>query len=166
MRNCAPPLLLAAIVSACTGPAAPPSLLPRASEAIDPRIPVERPMNDRPVDPALASRLAELLNRARSGDAAFQSAANEAERLASAAGPAHGDHWVAAQEALSAAIAAREQTVQALSDIDALGASRLQVNGGIAPNDLAAIKNAGAEAGAIDERQARRIAAVQSSLAR
>jgi len=161
-----PALLVLLFVSACTGPVAPPSLLPRAAEAIDPRVPVERPMNDRPVDPALASRLAALVDQARSGDSAFQPAAAEAERLAAAAGAPQSEGWIAAQQALSAAIAARDPTVKALGDIDLLGADRLQVNGGLSPNDLAAITQAGAEVGAIDERQARTIKSLQNRLAR
>lgn len=152
------------LLGACAGPVAPPSLLPRAAESIDPRLPVVRPMNDRPVDPALAGRLAELVNQAKSGDAAFQPAADEAERLAAAAGGRQSESWIAAHEALSAAIAARDPTVAALSAIDALGADKLQAQGGLAPNDLAAIKDAGNAVGEIDKRQAGVIAAIQRRL--
>jgi hypothetical protein len=154
-----------AALAACTAPGGPyPSLAPRANEAVDPRVPVERPMNDRPVRPALASRLGELVAQARNGDAAFEGAAAMAEKLASSAGGQQSEGWVAAQEALSAAIAARGPTVVALGDIDAIGANALQTQGGIAPNDLAAIKNAGAEVGAMDRRQAARIKAIQDRL--
>jgi len=152
------------LLAGCASGAAPPSLLPRAAEAIDPRVPVVRPMNDRPVDPALARRLADLVGLARSGDAAFRPAAAEAERLAGAAGAAHSDSWVAAQEALSRAVAARHPTAQALGDIDALGADALAEKRGLAPADLAAIKEAAAEAAAIDQRQAETIAAIQRRL--
>src|SRR3954451_8150547 len=82
-------------LSACsTPPGHYPSLQPRAAEAIDPRVPVERPMNDRPVSPALASRLAELVAQAHAGDAAFEPAVNQAERLAATAGPAGSEGWV------------------------------------------------------------------------
>ena len=64
----------------------------------------------------------------------------------------------------TAAIAARSPVGQALGDIDALAASALQVNGGIAPNDLDAIKAAQTEVGAIDARQAARIDAIQKRL--
>ena len=121
----------------------PPSLAPRAAEAIDPRVPVVRPMNDRPVDAALARRLAELVSQARSGDSAFRGQAATAERLAAAAGPRQSESWIAAQEALSAAIEARAPTATALGDIDALGADKLQAQGGLAPADLAAIRSAG-----------------------
>jgi len=158
-------LVVMASLSACASPGGPyPSLQPRAAEAIDPRVPVERPLNERPVSAALASRLAELVAEARAGEAAFDTAANEAERLAATAGTPQSEGWVAAQEALSAAAAARGPTGMALGDIDALGANALQAQGGIAPNDLAAIKSAGAEVGAIDQRQADRIKAIQARL--
>src|SRR5438105_5915770 len=157
--------LIVLSLSACAAPGGPyPSLRPRAAEAIDPRVPVERPLNDRPVTPALASRLAELVAQARSGDAAFAPAADQAERLAAAAGAPQSESWVAAQQALSVAAAARAPTASASGDIDAIGASMLQSQGGIAPNDLAAIKSAGAEVGAIDQRQAGRIKAIQRRL--
>src|SRR5207237_6214989 len=145
-------VLSIAALSACSASGGPyPSLQPRAAEAIDPRVPVERPMNDRPVTATLASWLAELIAQAHSGDASFEPAASEAERLAAAAGAPQSEGWIAAQEALSAAAAARGPTVAALGDIDALGANALQTQGGIAPNDFAAIKSAGAGVGAVDQ---------------
>ena len=159
------PLFLLAAMGACAGPGGPPpSLLPRAAEAIDPRVPVERPMNGRPVDAALAAKLAELVGQARAGDAAFAPAAAEAERLAGAADGAHGESWVAAQQALSAAIELRSPTARALGDVDALGADKLQAQGGLSPADLAAIKRASDEVGAIDQRQAKIVKAIQSRL--
>ena len=152
-------------LGACAAPGGPyPSLQPRAAEAIDPRVPVERPLNERPVTPALASRLAELVAQALSGDAAFAPAADEAERLATAAGAPQSEGWVAAQQALSVATAARAPTATALGDIDAIGARLLETQSGIAPHDLAAIKSAEAEVGAIDQRQADRIKAIQRRL--
>jgi hypothetical protein len=152
-------------LSACAAPGGPyPSLRPRAGEEIDPRVPVERPINDRPVSANLAGRLADLVAQARSGDARFDAAAAEAEHLASAAGAPQSEGWMVAQEALSAAIAARSPTTIALGDIDALGATALQTQGGIAPNDLAAIKRAGAEVGELDRREAARIKAIQDRL--
>ena len=152
-------------LGACSTPGGPyPSLQPRAAEAIDPRVPVVRPVNDRPVTASLAARLAGMVDQARSGNAAFEGAAAEAERLAAAAGPQQSEGWIAAQEALTVAIAARNQTTTALGDIDALAANTLQAQGGLAPNDLAAIKNAQAEVGALDARQSARIDAVQKQL--
>jgi hypothetical protein len=116
------------------------------------------------VTASLAERLAALVDRARSGSGAFDGAAAEAERLAAGAGRQQSEGWIAAQEALTAAIAARKPTATAIGDIDALAASALQAQGGLSPNDLAAIKNAQAEVGALDARQAARIDAVQKQL--
>jgi hypothetical protein len=165
MKAClfATPML--ALLAACAPSGGPvPSLLPRAAEAIDPRVPVEGPVNSRPVTEALASRLAELVAQAREGDAAFRPLAERAEQAAAAAGPPQSESWIAAQQALSAAAAAREPTTRALGDIDALGGDRLQSQGGLSPADLAAIREAGAEVGAIDKRQAERIDAIQRRL--
>jgi len=152
-------------VAACSAPGGPyPSLQPRAAEAIDPRVPVVRPLNDRPVTASLAAQLSALVDQARSGNAAFDSAASQAERLAASAGAPQSEGWIAAQEALTAAIAARKTTATALGDIDGLAATALQAQGGFAPNDLAAIKSAQAEVGALDARQSARIDAVQKRL--
>jgi hypothetical protein len=159
------PLLPFAVLTACSAPGGPyPSLQPRAAEAIDPRMPVVRPLNDRPVTASLAAQLSALVDQARSGNSAFDGAASEAERLAETAGGPQSEGWIAAQEALSAAIAARKPAVTALGDIDALAAAALQAQGGFAPSDLAAIKSAQAEVGALDARQAARIDAVQNRL--
>jgi len=102
------PLLPFAVLTACSAPGGPyPSLQPRAAEAIDPRMPVVRPLNDRPVTSSLAAQLSVLVDQARSGNSAFDGAASEAERLAETAGGPQSEGWIAAQEALSAAIAAR-----------------------------------------------------------
>ena len=153
------------LLSACAAPGGPyPSLQPRAAEAIDPRVPVERPINDRPVNPALSARLAELVAQARGGEAAFDPAVAEAARLAANAGAPQSEAWTVAQQALSAAIEARGPTASALGDVDALVSNALQTQGGIAPNDLAAIQDAGAEIEALDQRQAERIKALQERL--
>lgn len=160
------PLLIPfAALAACAAAGGPyPSLQPRAAEAIDPRVPVERPINDRPITPALAAQLGALIEQARAGEPAFASAADAAERLAATAGPAQSDGWTEAQQAVSRAVAARNPAASALADIDALGANALQTQGGVAPNDLAAIKRAGAKVSALDSRQAERIKALQQRL--
>ncbi|GAA4714933.1 hypothetical protein H9L13_05065 [Sphingomonas lutea] len=158
-------LLAFAILAACAGPrGASPSLQPRATETIDPRVPVEAPVNNRPVTASLAARLQALVAQAQSGDAAFAPAAARAEQLAASAGARGSESWTVSQEALSAAVAARAQTTRALGDIDALGASALQSQGGLAPADLAAITDAAAEVGAIDRRQSARLDAIQVRL--
>ena len=159
------PCLVLLTLSACAAPGGPyPSLRPRAAEAIDPRVPVVRPINDRPVTPGLAARLSALVDQAQSGNVAFDAAASAAERLASGAGAPQSESWIAAQEALTAAIAARRPTATAIGDIDEIGATALQTQAGIAPNDFAAIKSAAATVSAIDRRQAERVNAIQKRL--
>jgi hypothetical protein len=158
-------LLSILALTACSAPGGPyPSLQPRAAEAIDPRGPVVRPINGRPVTAGLAARLAALVDQAQSADAAFDDAASVAERLAGGAGPPRSESWIAAHEALTAAIAARRPTATAMGDIDEIGATALQNQAGIAPNDFAAIKSAAAKVGAIDSRQADRVASIQKRL--
>ena len=166
MRALAPILILFGLTTAsCTRPGGPyPSLAPRAGEAIDPRVPVTRPMNDRPASEELVARLGALVAMARRGDAAFGPGIAIAQRLAAAAGAPQSESWILAQQALSAAIAARAPTANAAGDIDALAAAKLQSAGGIAPNDLKAIEDAGAIVGAIDQRQSDAIRSIQSRL--
>jgi len=153
------------LLSACSAPGGPyPSLQPRAAEAIDPRIPVVRPVNELPASRGLPAQLSALVDQARSGNGAFDSAASEAERLAAGAGAPQTESWIAAQEALTAAIAARKATAQALGDIDEIAATALQNQRGIAPNDLAAIQSAASEVASLDDRQAARIDAIQKRL--
>lgn len=165
MRKLSPIIAGALALAACSsGDGHYPSLAPRAAEAIDPRLPVVRPMNDRPASASLASQLASLVAQARDGEAAFGPAMANAEQLSSAAGARQSESWIAAQEALSAAVAARKPTAMALSDIDALGANALQQQGGIAPNDLSAIQSAGDEVSKIAGAQTDRIDAIQRKL--
>src|SRR3954465_11573176 len=92
------------MLSECASPGGPyPSLQRRAAEAIDPRVPVERPINDRPVAPALPARPPRLRAQARGGEAAFEPVVAEAERLAANAGAPQSEGWTVAQQALSAA---------------------------------------------------------------
>ncbi len=152
-------------LAGCAAPSGPsPSLAPRAAEAIDPRIPVVAATTAQPVNPALAVRLAELVSQARSGEGAFEVAAGEAQRFAAAAAEPQSENWVVAQEAVSAAVAARAPTTKALGDIDGIAAAALETKGGIAPADLAAIEAAAAEVGAIDRRQMRVIDELQHRL--
>ena len=139
-------------------------LAPRSAEAIDPRVPVVSAAVQRPVDPALAERLAVLIRQARSGDSAFVVAAGQAQRLVASAGAPQTESWVVAQQAVSAAVAARAPTTLALGDIDGIAAAALAKHGGIAPADLAAIDAAAGEVGAIDRRQAQAIEALHASL--
>src|SRR5438270_8638935 len=157
-----PLFLTILLLGACSAPGGPyPSLQPRPAEAIDPRVPVVRPINSRPVTPMLEARLAVLVDQARSGNGAFEAAAAAAERAAATAGAPQSESWIAAQEALTAAVAARKPVSTALADIDEIGSRALQTQGGIAPSDFAAIQKAAAAVAAIARRQTDRIDAIQ-----
>ena len=167
IRTAPAPVLLVLLLGACSAPGGPfPSLQPRAAETIDPRLPVDRPINDRPVGAALASALAGLVGQARDGDAAFSPAMARAEQLASSAGAPQSESWIAAEEALSAAIAARGPTARALAAIDGLGGDKLQAQTGMAPADAAALQAAGSTVGDLDQRQQDRVDAVRRRLGR
>jgi hypothetical protein len=163
VRHCV--LASALALVGCAAPSGSvPSLTPRAAEAIDPRVPVVTAATSQPASPALAVRLAELISQARSGESAFALAVAEAQRLAAVASPAQSETWVVAQEAVSAAVAARAPATQALGDIDGIAAMELTTNGGISPADFAAIEAAAGEVKAIDQRQAEIIASLQRRL--
>ena len=159
------PIALAGLVGACSTPSGDyPSLAPRASEAIDPRVPIPSEVRIGPADANLSAHLAALVDQAQAGDFQFEAAAANAERLAAAAGSPPGDAWVAAQQALSAAQAARGPTTQALGDIDGLAAAALEQRGGIPPGNLAAIQSAAERVTEIDRRQSARIDAIEARL--
>jgi hypothetical protein len=156
---------LSLLLTACaTTQPGEPSLAPRAAEAVDPRVPIPSGVVSGPADPALAARLAELVAEVRAGDAAFQAAAQNAESLTGAAGPAQSESWIAAQQAVSALVAARAPVTRAIADLDSIASARIAANGGILPGDLAAIQAASAEAAEIGEREAATISRLQARL--
>jgi hypothetical protein len=158
-------LLIASLAAGCTGPSGDiPSLQTRAAESMDPRIPVERPLNDRPADPALVARLGALVAEARAGETRFAAAIEAAERAADGAGAPQTESWIVAQEALSGAVEARGAAAVALGAIDSIGADLLARQGGLAPSDKQAIEEAAELVGAIDRRQAVAISTLQAKL--
>ena len=158
-------LISLSLVSACSASGVyAPSLAPRAAEAIDPRIPIPDAPQGGPASAALVSRLNALVAEARGGDAAFRVAAEDAERLAAAAGDPQSESWVVAQQALSGAIAARAPVTRALGDIDAIGSAALAQRGGMAPADQAALAAAAAAVGAIDSSETAIVDRIQRRL--
>lgn len=158
------PLAIALLLGACAAPTGLPTLAPRAAETIDPRLPVAGPTGSSSVEPALARQLARLVGDARRGDGAFETRIADARGRAAAAGGPRTEGWIEAQQALSAAVAAREPVTRALGDIDSLAAAELAREGGIAAGNYAAIRNALAEVGEIDSRQARSVDALRRRL--
>jgi hypothetical protein len=141
-----------------------PSLAARPSENIDPRLPVADTSASVPADAALAAQLAALVQAAGGATARFEVAIARAEQLAGVAGPRQSDSWVAAQQALSAAVAERYPVTRALADIDALATARVLGGGPLSQADQQAVREAGAGVEAINARQAARVAAVQRRL--
>jgi hypothetical protein len=160
-------LLLVPVLASCAASDTnAPSLFPRPAEAIDPRVPVPDPVLSATPTPGLVAQLNSLVAQAEQGDAAFRPLADHAAQLAQAAGPKESEGWIAAQQALSAAIAARAPVATAIGDIDTLGAQRVQKLGGIGAADLKAIDAAAARVADIDSREAGLIQQIQSRLGR
>ena len=160
-------LVMTAIASACSAPGVDaPSLSPRSAETIDPRVPVPDSVLRSTPDPQLVDQLASLVASARAGDGDFRAAADVAAGLASKAGAAESESWVLAQQALSVAVAAREQVAHAAGDLDALSAARVRQFGSIGAADLRAIQAASAEITALDRSEAARVSEIQAQLAR
>ena len=161
------PILAVSLLAGCAStPVAAPSLAPRPAESIDPRVPV--PELAIPTSPTggLVQQLERLVAQAQSGDAAFRPLVDRARELAASAGPKESESWVVAQQALSAAVAARAPIASAVGDIDALGAQRIQKLGGIGLADLNAIDAAAAKVAEIDSREAAAIDETQRFLSR
>lgn len=153
------------LLAACSAPSGPyPSLAPRAAEAFDPRVPIPSEVPVGPADASLSAQLAALIDQAQAGDATFQDAAANAERLAAAAGSTQSESWIVAQQALSVAQEARGPTARALGDIDAIAANALEQRGGIPAGNLAAIQSAADRVAEIDRRQLERIKAIEARL--
>ena len=158
------PLLPIALAGCAGAELQPPSLAPRAAEAIDPRVPVPEIRVSQGVSFILLEQLKRLVAQAHAGDEAFRAAADVAERLAGAAGAPQSESWIVAQQALSAAVAARAPVTIAMGEIDALVAARIQQTGGIDREDLAALERAAAQVAEIDAREAALIDRLQAQL--
>lgn len=147
-------LTLSLLLAGCAATSAnEPSLARRPAEAIDPRLPIASAAPVGTVDPAIATRLGQLIASGNEGARSFDAALGQAEALAGAAGPAQSESWIAAQEALSALEGARAKTTSALAEIDSLAADRVQHGGALGRADQASIEAASNELGAIAERQ-------------
>ncbi|MGF7147539.1 hypothetical protein FHS96_001148 [Sphingomonas zeicaulis] len=162
------PLFVMLALGACAGGATQgtPSLARRPIEA--PR-PDPTPTPTGPAESSLVQRIAALVDDARQGDAAFNSAASAAEpRIARAAGAAAGSEaWIEAQQAVAAVEFSREKSVGAMVAIDSLLSERLNA---MAARDAAGgateIAAAQAQISGIVEAQATRLAALQRQLQR
>lgn len=159
-----PLLAFALTIAGCQSAGGPsPSLAKRSAETIDPRLPVERSVIEI-ADPAVEARLAELMRQARAGDLTFNAALATARGLTNAAGAPHSESWIAAQQAVSAAVAARATTTRAMGDIDALGSELIGRGDATGLGAFGSVRAAQAEVAAIDSRQSAAIDALQARL--
>ena len=159
-------LLIPGLAGCAATPVAAPSLAPRPAETIDPRVPVPEPAISMTPSAGLSSEIERLVAQAVAGDGAFRPLIERARELAAAAGPKESESWIAAQQALSAAVAARAPVTTAAADIDGLGARRIKALGGISAGDLMLLDIAAAKVGAVDSREAAAIDEIQRLLSR
>lgn len=141
-------------------------LRPRAAEAIDPRVPLPTAPVAGPADARLASRIAELEQRAQAGAAAFDALVPSAQAAASAAGAQGSESWIEAQERLSALVGARAPVSLALADLDAIGGATVEARGDVAVADREMLGAASRRVAAIDTAQQETIAALRVRLQR
>ena len=146
-------LVLTFAIAACAAPGLYPSLAPRATEGIDPRVPIDATPSPGTLDPRIATTLASAVAAARSGTGAFSALAREAEALAAAAGSRQSESWIAAQQALSALGAQHGVTTNAAAQIDEIAADRIDATRWLVPATRAAIEAAAAEIGTINDQQ-------------
>jgi hypothetical protein len=155
---------ITALSGGCVAPGPFPSLAPREAER---EISVDDTLQKRPavpIDAALGARIAALLSDARRSEAAFAAALGAAEAAAGRAGTEGSETWIAAQQAVSAAEAARAPTVGALAELDGLSLERA----GMATDQsqFEALLAAVAEAQRFAEGQQRRLDVVRARLSR
>lgn len=161
-----PLVVLLLMVTACAAPTNAPSLAPRPAEAIDPRVPVPEAIVPSTPSLGLQDQLNDFVAEAVAGDNAFRPLADNARRMADGAGARESESWVLAQQALSAAVAARAPVAKAVVDVNSVAAERIQAGGGIGRADLKAIDDASARIAGIDSQEAALIAEIQSRLER
>jgi hypothetical protein len=159
-------LLLTAALAGCAPVSDAPSLARRPAETVDPRLPVSDRSAALPADPALAAALRRIANPAFTQAPAVDLAIARAATLANAAGPAGSESWIAAQQALSAAVAAQEPVTRAIGAFDAALAERIGTGSRLVPRDLAAASAIAGELAEIDRRHRAALAAVQRRLSR
>lgn len=157
-------LSLAVLLAGCAFTATPPSLAPRAAEKIDPRLPVVDNSAALPADPALLAELRAAEARARSAAAAAEPAIAAARNAVGSAGARESESWIAAQQLVSAAVAARGPFTTALGDFDRLIAGRIVSGARLVPKELAEAKASSAELAALDRRQGQELDALQQRL--
>lgn len=159
-------ILALAPLAACATSGTVPSLAARPAEAVDPRVPVNRPIEAGAVDPQLASLLATAVARALGSQTEFDRRAAEAQGLAPQAGPVGSESWIAAQAALSRLIEQQGVAVNAAADVDGYAGERLNSQRWLSPTNQQAIADTAAQIATITAAQAAVIDGLTTQLAR
>lgn len=163
-RRLAPLAVLAALAAGCGQDGTFPSLAPRAIEAEDPR---EEPVRTPPLvasETALRAQANALAGEARVGDRAFEAAYGRAAAAVQGAGAPGSESWVAAQQAITRAEAARATTGRALAELDRLAAERARVRTN--EGDFALVRAALEAVEAIAASQQQRLDRLRSAVRR
>jgi len=139
-----------------------PSLLPRPIEATSVAEPESPPPAPVVADPALDAKLATMKAALAESVAAFNPAAERAERAAMAAKglPAGSEGWITAQSALAELDGYRADTSAKVTDIEDLAIGRAVAG----QPDYPGIETLRTEANAQLQAQSARIAAIQATL--
>jgi hypothetical protein len=161
----APCLLACALATGCAAPGPFPSLEPREVERIYAEGDPERPPPVIADDPAIAARVAALVAEGRGADGAFDRAIAAARPLVGRAGAAGSEGWIAAQQAISRAEAARAPTVRALADLDGFAVAEAQRRA-LSPGDIERLTAGTAALQALAAAQQEQLARLQESLRR
>jgi hypothetical protein len=146
------------LTAACAASGPFPSLAPRAVEKEAEAAPEPPPPTV--ADAAVTARIAQLLTGARQANAQFEEAYRAADQATGRAGGVGSEGWIAAQQALSRAVAARGPVVDAIAELDRLG-----ITHAYHPANLTAGQEALVEAQGIAERQLSLISSLQRRLA-
>jgi hypothetical protein len=159
------PMLLAA--AGCAENGTFPSLAQRPAERAyeAERDAVLPPAPARPDDPAVATRIAELVAEAEAGQAEFERAAGPARAAVAKGGAVNSDSWIEAEQAVSRASAAGARIGRALADLDRFAADKTNSTA-VSEADAARLRDAVARVQALADAQAAEIARLEASLRR
>ena len=155
------PIAVLLLAGGCTSAAHPPSLAIRpvelTADVVKPD-PVAPPI--KPIDNTLTARIAALLADATAADADFSKADERSATVirAGVGAKAGSERWIAAEQARSTLIAARQRTTEALSSLDALVLTRVQAQAADATTGgLSELQSAQAVVDAMVTRQTTRL---------
>ncbi len=158
--------LIALLLSACAGQGAFPSLNPRPIEAEAAAFlqePDQQAVTPRPSDPKISARIEAVARTALDSEAAFETAAVDAERMVASAGPSGSDSWVVAQMRVSALERSRYAVKSGLADLDAIRRELMTTPVG---EDLNKVEDRIRQIAALDARQDAAMQRLQGALSR